>query len=133
MGRRDRGVRICGDPSCSPGRVRGDASATARAAADAVRGDLFSTVWRACSSIATRLGPGRGREGMLSHFGALSMLGLFASWATTLIVGFAVLEWAQEPAVENGASPPIRSFYMSGVTFFTLGYGDVYRIPALSG
>ncbi|WP_158800875.1 potassium channel family protein [Acidisoma sp. L85] len=86
----------------------------------------FRTVWRACSSIATGLGPGRGREGMLSHFGALSMLGLFASWATTLIVGFGVLEWAQEPAAKNGASSSLfDQFYMSGVTFFTLGYGDV--------
>jgi hypothetical protein len=54
--------------------------------------------------VATKLGPGRGREGLLSHFGALSMLGLFASWATTLIAAFGVLEWAQQPGSKNVAA-----------------------------
>jgi Ion channel len=87
----------------------------------------FRTIWRACSGLASRLGPRRGREAVLSHFGALSMLGLFASWAYSLILGFGMLDWALEPAA--AASTHDRSLlaqvYMSGVTFFTLGYGDV--------
>ncbi len=83
----------------------------------------FRMTWRACSSLASRLGPRRGREAVLSHFGALSMLGLFASWATSLILGFGLLEWGLEPAVRDGSMPD--QIYMSGVTFFTLGYGDV--------
>jgi hypothetical protein len=87
----------------------------------------FRTMWRACSSLASRLEPLRGREAVLSHFGALSMLGLFASWASSLILGFGMLDWALEPAHQ----PPTQyssfsdQIYMSGATFFTLGYGDV--------
>lgn len=87
----------------------------------------FRSVWKLCSRLASRLGPARGREGVLSHFGALSMLGLFAAWASALILGFGTLEWAlQAPPYPGGhASPLHEQLYMSGVTFFTLGYGDV--------
>jgi hypothetical protein len=87
----------------------------------------FRTMWRAFSSLSSRLRPGQGREAVLSHFGALAMLGLFASWAAGLILSFGVLDWALEPAAQ--ASKLDRSLfgqvYMSGATFFTLGYGDV--------
>ena len=87
----------------------------------------FRTVWKACSGVAGRLKPHHGREGLLSHFGALSMLGLFASWAAGLILGFGVLEWTLEPAagLTGSGSPLLEQLYLSGVTFFTLGYGDV--------
>ena len=87
----------------------------------------FRTIWRACSSLASRLEPHRGREAVLSHFGALSMLGLFAAWATSLILGFGLLYWALEPAAKASARGASLSdqIYMSGVTFFTLGYGDI--------
>ena len=87
----------------------------------------FRAMWRACSTLAARLGPRRGREAVLGHFGALSMLGLFASWASALILGFGMLDWAFEPAaraVGQSRSLPDQ-IYMSGATFFTLGYGDV--------
>ena len=55
------------------------------------------------------------------------MLGLFALWAVALICGFGLLEWALQPdngvAAERSGLP--EQIYMSGVTFFTLGYGDV--------
>ena len=63
------------------------------------------------------------RERFLSVFGALSMVVLFAIWATTLICGFGLLEWALQGNAAN--SPVGEQIYMSGVTFFTLGYGDV--------
>lgn len=55
------------------------------------------------------------------------MLGLFALWATTLILGFGVLEWVLQPPQHGNAhpSPLFEQIYMSGVTFFTLGYGDI--------
>ncbi len=87
----------------------------------------FRTTWRACSTVAARLGPRRGREAVLSHFGALSMLGLFASWAAALILSFGMLDWALEPASQASARDTslLDQVYMSGATFFTLGYGDV--------
>ena len=87
----------------------------------------FRTLWRACSKLASRLKPGRGREAVLSHFGALSMLGLFASWATGLIISFGLLDWALKPTGQPAShgNSLFDQIYMSGVTFFTVGYGDI--------
>jgi hypothetical protein len=85
-------------------------------------GFYFRVAWAAWSSIALRLPAGSQRERFLSIFGALSMVVLFILWAVGLIVGFGLLEWSlQSPA----ASPLTEQIYMSGATFFTLGYGDV--------
>ena len=87
----------------------------------------FRSVWKVCSALAARIAPGPGREGLLSHFGALSMLGLFAAWSASLILAFGAMEWILQPAASGSAkvSPLPEQLYMSGVTFFTLGYGDV--------
>jgi len=76
-------------------------------------------LWR---GIARRLRPSKGRATFLSVFGPLSLLVLFANWVVGLIVGFGLLHWALEtaPGLSFGTS-----LYLSGVTFFTLGYGDV--------
>jgi hypothetical protein len=83
------------------------------------RGTWF--VWRAA---ARALPAGRWREAMLGAFGPLSMLGLFASWVTSLIVAFGLLHWAIAPLTPRNAGLPIN-LYFSGTTFFTLGLGDV--------
>jgi hypothetical protein len=82
------------------------------------------TLWRL---MALRLPPGKYREGFLSWFGPLSLLGLFAAWALLLIAGFGLLHWAlgtplRTPDNEEGL---LTYLYLSGVTFFTLGFGDV--------
>ncbi len=83
----------------------------------------FRFCWALCSRVALRLKPGRERENLLSYFGPLSMLGLFTVWAGTLISCYGTLEWL----LQNGEKPSnwAEQVYMSGVTFFTLGYGDV--------
>ncbi|MGH7172944.1 MAG: potassium channel family protein [Gemmataceae bacterium] len=71
------------------------------------------------------------RETFLSVFGPLSLLALFSSWVVALIVAFALLHWSlgtplQKPA---GAVEELSEWlYFSGITFFTIGYGDV--VPA---
>ena len=87
----------------------------------------FRWTWAGWVRLARLVAPGEGREVLLSHFGALSMLGLFALWAGALIVGFGSVEWLlQGPADGRSTpSPVFEQVYMSGVTFFTLGYGDV--------
>ena len=85
----------------------------------------FHFTWAAWSRLGGLLPPGPRREGLLSHFGALSMLGLFACWAGGLITGFGLLEWSLQQAALGPVSPLSEQIYMSGVTFFTLGYGDV--------
>jgi len=83
----------------------------------------FRAVWAAWSWLANRLPVGARRESFLSVFGALSMVLLFVIWAFVLITAFGVVEWALQPA--DAVSSVSEQVYMSGVTFFTLGYGDV--------
>ena len=85
----------------------------------------FRAAWFAWSSIATHLPKGARREGFLSIFGALSMVALFAAWASALIAGFGFLGWALQSASQHVPSPITEQIYLSGATFFTLGYGDV--------
>jgi hypothetical protein len=82
----------------------------------------FLGAWTAWCAIALRLKAGAGRERFLSVFGALSMVIRFVVWAAGLILGFGVLQWALQGVSK---SPLTEQFYLSGVTFFTLGYGDV--------
>ncbi len=85
---------------------------------------FFRAAWGRWARIALRL-PDVRREGFLSVFGALSMILLFTIWAFGLIVGFGLLDWALQPGPPPAWSPITEQFYMSGSTFFTLGYGDV--------
>ena len=85
----------------------------------------FRASWSVWSAAARRLPQGGRREGFLSVFGALSMVVLFALWSGALILAFGLLDWSlQQPGSYPGSSLPDQ-IYMSGVTFFTLGYGDV--------
>ena len=87
----------------------------------------YSSIWRLWRAVALRISAGRRRETFLSVFGPLSMLGLFITWVFGLIVGFGLLHWSLGTPVH--ASEPRVTFstylYLSGTTFFTLGYGDV--------
>jgi hypothetical protein len=85
----------------------------------------YRNAWRAWRRGAQLIPSARYRESALSVFGPLSLLGLFACWAAMLIIGFALVHWGNGSL---GNSPTIdlgRCLYMSGETFFTLGYGDV--------
>ena len=73
------------------------------------------------------------RETFLSVFGPLSLLGLFSSWVVGLIVAFALLHWSlgtlQKPA--GSIEKLCELLYFSGITFFTIGYGDVVPVGGL--
>jgi hypothetical protein len=86
---------------------------------------FYRGTWPCWRWLANHLPRGRRREGFLSLFGPLSLLGLFASWVLGLIVGFALLYWSldAQPAGEPRDFP--SCLYLSGSTFFTLGYGDI--------
>ncbi len=84
--------------------------------------------WQA---LGRRLPAGPGREVYLGYFGPLSLLVLFASWAVLFFVAFALLLWGL--AVPVNAPEKAATFatylYLSGSTFFTLGFGDVTPLP----
>jgi hypothetical protein len=99
----------------------------------------YRTSWRIWGAVADGLLSGKRREAMLGWFGPLSLLGLFASWVLGLIFGFALLNWSLGTEMHSihavGQTTPLdfsTYFYWSGVTFFTLGYGDITPISSLA-
>jgi hypothetical protein len=94
---------------------------------------FYRSTWKPWSAIARRMWSQKLRETYLSFFGPLSLLMLLTIWALSLIVGFALLQWA--------LGSPLRApderlnfgvyLYMSGTTFFTLGFGDVTPVESI--
>jgi hypothetical protein len=88
---------------------------------------FFRSTWTLWRALGRHLSSGKRREAFLSWFGPLSMLTLFATWAIGLILGFGLLHWSLGTALRlpEGKTDLHVYFYLSGVTFFTLGFGDV--------
>ena len=84
----------------------------------------FHSTWALWTWMGTRIRDPARREHALALYGPLSMLLLFAVWACALITCFGTIEWTLEPSTSISAGWS-EQLYMSGVTFFTLGYGDV--------
>ena len=56
----------------------------------------------------------------------MSVLGLFASWILWLILGFALFNYGIHASLAGDIHGTFSDYlYMSGTTFFTLGFGDV--------
>jgi hypothetical protein len=88
---------------------------------------FYSSIWVPWSMFVRHISNGRRREKSLGLFGPLSLLILLGVWAIGLILGYALLLWASESKL-NAVTETVTFWtylYLSGVTFFTLGYGDV--------
>jgi hypothetical protein len=83
--------------------------------------------WRLWRLICCRIPAGKKRQTMLSIFGPASLLGLFATWVIGLIFGFALFLYCSKSQIHGGNTAPtlLTYLYLSGTTFFTLGYGDL--------
>jgi len=88
---------------------------------------FYRLTWIPSAALARRISSSRRRETYLGFFGPLSLILLLSVWAVGLIIGFAALNWALGSPLDAAGSP--QSFgtyaYLSGTTFFTVGYGDV--------
>lgn len=84
----------------------------------------FRVAWAGWVRVARLLPAGGRRIRFLGTFGPLSMVVLFALWAALLIGGFGMLEWVAQGRLGKPSSLGDQ-MYMSGATFFTLGYGDI--------
>jgi hypothetical protein len=80
--------------------------------------------WRALSRLFREA---KQRELFLSLYGPLSLLFLLIVWAAGLIIGFALLHWADGSAFQtaDGQVSLTTDLYLSGSTFFSLGLGGV--------
>lgn len=89
--------------------------------------------WRCWAWLSRRLPASEGlqesgrRGEFLGIFGPLALLSFVALWAWFLVIGFALLYWgAGVPLVEADADGSFgAALYLSGITFFTVGFGDV--------
>jgi len=86
--------------------------------------------WQSCRLIASRIRKPSRREAVLGFFGPSSLLLLLVCWATGLVLGFGLLQIAARSLSHLPAERWLTQLYMSGETFFTLGFGDV--TPATS-
>jgi Ion channel len=90
----------------------------------------YTLFWASWRWVAVKLlSKSKKRAGFLGVFGPLSLLGIFATWVLGLVVGFALLQWGLNDLilmnVGRGDVGLGTYLYLSGTTFFTLGYGDV--------
>jgi hypothetical protein len=94
---------------------------------------FYRVTWPAWKAVATTFASPRRREAFLSIFAPLSFLMVFVGWAAGLILSFALLQWAFQ--TQMGAVDPTRTslsyVYFSGVTFFTVGYGDLSPLDTI--
>lgn len=86
--------------------------------------------------VGSRFGKTKRGRAALSAFGPLSLIGLFATWVAGLVLGFAMAGWGLRDVIAiniaGGGQVGFSTYvYLSGTTFFTLGYGDVTPIGAI--
>ncbi len=93
---------------------------------------FYQHTWRPFASLARRIKSAKRRESVLSYYGPLSLILLLCLWAFLLILSFALLQWSlvEQLNTPDKSSPFTTYLYMSGVIFFTLGFGDVTPIDA---
>jgi hypothetical protein len=94
---------------------------------------FYRAVWKPWIAAAQHISSNKRRETFLSFFGPLSLLMLLCLWAIILIISFAMLQWALgSPLNVSSQQAGFGVYvYMSGVIFFTLGFGDVTPIYPL--
>lgn len=93
----------------------------------------YHLLWQATRPVILRLKcrPAR-REALLGVFGPLSLISLIGVWALLLILGFGLLTYGLQVPLSTSGVPQLGSYlYMSAVTFFTLGYGDLTATTGL--
>ncbi len=95
---------------------------------------FYRRTWIPYRRIASRIPSRARRENFLSYFGPLSLIFLLILWATSLIVGFALLQYGVGEHFRLSGEPLTFGLliYHSGETFFTLGYGDIIPSSGLA-
>jgi predicted membrane protein len=88
---------------------------------------FYRTMWVVCAGLVRAMHNRKRREKYLGTFGPLSLLMLLAFWAVGLIFGYAAVHWGLQTRLNlpNETGRFATYLYISGETFFTLGYGDI--------
>jgi hypothetical protein len=86
----------------------------------------YTATWRVWQFVVRRT-RGSLRQAVLVSYGPLSLFFLIANWAALLILAFALIHYGDGTIADKSF---VDYFYFSGVTFFTLGFGDLVPVSA---
>jgi hypothetical protein len=88
---------------------------------------FYKKTWRFWTRVGEHIKAANRREGFLAYYGPLSLIILLGFWAASLIFGFACVQYGLGEHVSLGNEKITfgKVLYLSGETFFTLGYGDI--------
>jgi Ion channel len=88
---------------------------------------FYRKTWRFWTRAGMHIKSEKRREGFLAYYGPLSLIVLLGFWALGLIFGFACVQYGLGEHVSLGNETITfgKLVYLSGETFFTLGYGDI--------
>jgi len=88
---------------------------------------FYKNTWGFWTKVGLHIKSVNRREGFLAYFGPLSLIVLLGFWAVGLIFGFACIQHGLGEHVSLGNEKITfgKVLYLSGETFFTLGYGDI--------
>jgi len=84
----------------------------------------FQVTWRWYAGLGKRIEDPAARERFLVPYGPVSLVGLLAVWVAMLVVGWGLLWWGLQSRID-GIDGFVSAIYFSGVTFLTIGYGDI--------
>jgi hypothetical protein len=91
----------------------------------------FALTWRWYAGLARRIEDPAARERFLSPYGPVSLVGLLAVWVAFLVFGWALIWWALQERIDS-IDGLASAVYFSGVTFLTIGFGDIVPIGDLA-
>ncbi len=88
---------------------------------------FYRNTWGFWTKVASHIKTPNRREGFLAYYGPLSLIVLLGFWALGLIFGFGCVQYGLGEHVSLGSEKITfgKVLYLSGETFFTLGYGDI--------
>jgi hypothetical protein len=88
---------------------------------------FYKKTWRFWTRVGLHIKTTSRRESFLAYYGPLSLIVLLGFWALGLIFGFACVQYGLGEHVSLGNEKITfgKVLYLSGETFFTLGYGDI--------
>jgi Ion channel len=85
---------------------------------------FFQVTWRWYSRLARRIDDPGARERFLVPYGPVSLVGLLAVWVALLVFGWGLVWWGLQNRID-GIDGLVSAVYFSGVTFLTIGFGDI--------
>jgi hypothetical protein len=92
-----------------------------------ITGWFYRNSWGLWTRVGRHIKSANRREGFLAYFGPLSLIPLMGFWAIGLIFGFACVQYGlgEHLTLATEKITFWKVLYLSGETFFTLGYGDI--------